>query len=592
LRAESLFKKDKDYVVQNNEVIIVDEFTGRMMEGRRYSQGLHQAIEAKENVQIQRESKTLATITFQNYFRLYEKLSGMTGTAFTEAEEFTQIYGLNTTVVPTNKPILRDDKVDRIYRNEKAKYRAVVKEIKRLHEEKKAVLVGTASIEKNELLVGLLKDAQIPHEVLNAKNHESEATIIAQAGKPGSVTIATNMAGRGVDIVLGGNPSEDSEKQLIKDRGGLHVIGTERHESRRIDNQLRGRAGRQGDPGMSQFYVSMEDELMRIFASDRMKSMMEKLNLPEDVPIENKFVSRSLTEAQKRVETHNYDMRKHVVQYDDVLNKQRTVIYAKRGELLIDAEVHPEITKTRVLEMIQQEIDDLVSAHTQGQVQEQWDIKEIYETMVTMFPLLDDEKLALDKIQELPENKDPENQRETMLVEVPLKLADYLFGLAAITYDQVEKELEETVGDVGAFRTVEKQLLLRTIDNLWIIHLETMDALRGSIGLRGYGQRDPLVEYKKEGFNVFNGLLKEIQKNVVYSIFKVRAQLKEQKSILERAANAVLSAPAKTQAKGISAGDAVLEKGHATGEHQEKKVGRNEPCPCGSGKKYKKCHGA
>ncbi len=589
LRAESLFKKDKDYVVRNGEVLIVDEFTGRLMEGRRYSQGLHQAIEAKENVQIQRESKTLATITFQNYFRIYEKLGGMTGTAVTEAEEFRQIYGLETTVIPTNKPIQRDDKVDRVYKNEVGKYNAVVKEIKRLHEEKKPVLVGTASIEKNELLSGLLTKEGIPFEMLNAKNHEREASIISQAGKPGSVTIATNMAGRGVDIILGGAPKDELTEKEVLALGGLHVIGTERHESRRIDNQLRGRAGRQGDPGMSQFYVSMEDELMRIFASDRMRKMMETLKLPEDMPIENKMVSRSLTEAQKRVETNNYDIRKHVVQYDDVLNKQRTVIYAKRREILLDAQEKPEITRNRVLEMIRMELEDVVSAHTQDNDPSNWNLKEIYETVLTMYPLSAEQQLSIDKIKALP---NPEKTESAIVLnEIAQKLVAYLYGIAEAIYVQVEKHLEETVGEEGAFRDVEKQLLLRTIDNLWVGHLETMDALRGSIGLRGYGQRDPLVEYKKEGFRIFNGLLKEIQKTVVYSIFKVRAQLQDQKSILEQAGGGILSAPAKTSAGGAVVGEASKEQNHDSGGHDFEKVGRNDACPCGSGKKYKKCHG-
>lgn len=590
LRAEALFKKDKDYVVRNGEVLIVDEFTGRLMEGRRYSQGLHQAIEAKENVQIQRESKTLATITFQNYFRIYEKLAGMTGTAYTEAEEFSKIYGLETTVIPTNKPIARDDRVDRVYKTEVGKYKAVVAEIKRLHEERKPVLVGTASIEKNELLSNLLQKEGIPFEMLNAKNHEKEATIISQAGKPGAVTIATNMAGRGVDIVLGGAPKEAEREKEVLDLGGLHVIGTERHESRRIDNQLRGRSGRQGDPGMSQFYVSMEDELMRIFASDRMRSMMDSLKLPEDMPIENKIVSRSLTEAQKRVETHNYDIRKHVVQYDDVLNKQRTVIYAKRREILLDAQEKPEITKERALEMVKMELEDIVAAHSADNDPSNWDLAEIFETVETMFPLTPEQKLSIDQVKQLP---DVEQDAEVVspLNELAQKLVAHLYGIAQEKYEEVEKTLVETVGEEDAFRKVEKQLLLRTIDNLWVSHLETMDALRGSIGLRGYGQRDPLVEYKKEGFRVFNELLKEIQKTVVYSIFKVRAQLQDQSSILERAANAVLSAPAKTSTGGAVVGEATKEQGHNSGGHNFEKVGRNDPCPCGSGKKYKKCHG-
>ncbi len=591
LRAEALFKKDKDYVVKDGEVIIVDEFTGRLMTGRRYSQGLHQAIEAKEGVQIQRESKTLATITFQNYFRMYKKLAGMTGTAFTEAEEFRKIYGLEVTVIPTHRPIARVDKVDRIYKSEKGKFKAVVEEIKHLNEQGVPVLVGTASIEKNELLSGMLTREGVKHEMLNAKNHEKEAGIIAQAGRPGSVTIATNMAGRGVDIILGGNPKNEADAEKVKALGGLHVIGTERHESRRIDNQLRGRAGRQGDPGMSQFYVSMEDDLMRVFASDRMRGMMNSLGLPEDQPIENKIVSRSLTEAQKRVETHNYDTRKHVVQYDDVLNKQRQVIYDKRREILIDAENNPEITKTRVLELIQDEIGEVVAIHTSQDDPETWNLEEIWQTMWAMFGLPAEKQLTYEQILARPET---EGEEFLSLNGAPKKLAHYLFEEAKQEYDRVEKMLDENVGTEGTFRQVEKELLLRTIDNLWIGHLETMDSLRTSIGLRGYGQRDPLVEYKKESFNLFNGLLREMQKQVVNSIFKVRAKLQAQQSVLDKALQ--FSAPAKTQSKGAQGGDAEVHL-HA-GDEKFKNVGRNDACPCGATKedgtpkKFKHCHGA
>jgi len=548
LKALSLFHKDKEYVVKEGEIIIVDEFTGRLMPGRRYSQGLHQAIEAKEGVNIQRESKTLATITFQNYFRIYKKLAGMTGTAYTEAEEFGKIYGLDVTVVPTNEPLIRKDSTDKIYKSEKGKFEAVIKRVKELNDRGQPVLVGTVSIEKNEMLSQLLTREGITHNLLNAKNHEKEAAIIAQAGKKGAVTIATNMAGRGVDIILGGNPSTEEEGQDVIDLGGLYVIGTERHDSRRIDNQLRGRSGRQGNPGGSQFYVSAEDEIMRVFGSDRMKNMMNRLGLPEDVAIENKIVSKSLEESQKRVETYNYDQRKHVVEYDDVLNKQRQVIYDKRRELLIDAEQNPDLTRERMLELVKQEIEDVVTTHTQDDDQSKWNFKEIYETVSTMFALSEKEKLDLDQVKGLPvDDLDGES--------LPARLSKHLYGLAEVAYKQVEQQVADTIGEDGVFRKIEKQLLISSIDALWVAHLDTMDSLRASIGLRGYGQRDPLVEYKKEGFRLFHTLLSEIQKRVVYAIFKVRAQLQEEKSLLERA-GVRLSAPAKTQSRGMSQGDA------------------------------------
>lgn len=580
LRAEALFKRDKDYVVRDGEVIIVDEFTGRMMEGRRYSQGLHQAIEAKEGVQIQKESKTLATITFQNYFRLYKKLSGMTGTAFTEAPEFRKIYGLEVTVIPTNKTAARKDLPDRIFKNEAGKFQAVIREIKARHEKGQPVLVGTVSIEKNEMLASMLTREGIPHNLLNAKNHEKEALIIAQAGKPGAVTIATNMAGRGVDIILGGNPATAEDKAKVLEWGGLHVIGTERHESRRIDNQLRGRAGRQGDPGETQFYVSMEDDLMRIFGSDRMRGLMERLGLPDDQPIENKMVSRSLEEAQKRVETHNFDQRKHVVEYDDVLNKQREVIYAKRRELILDAQQNPEITRERMLELVKQELEDLVAAHVRDENRDNWNLKEVYETVVTMFPLSDAQKLDADGVKALPGDKDAGSAA---------KLVAYLYDLALKAYEATEKQVEETVGDKRVFRNVEKQMMLRSIDTLWINHLETMDSLRTSIGLRSYGQRDPLVEYKKEAFRLFNMMLGMIQKQVVYAVFKVRAEIAPQPPV-QQPANVQLSGPAKTASKGQRTDEVAVEK-ETVSSSDFKDVGRNDACPCGSGKKFKKCHG-
>ncbi|MEK7190075.1 MAG: preprotein translocase subunit SecA, partial [Patescibacteria group bacterium] len=397
LKARVLFKLDKDYVVKDGEVIIVDEFTGRLMFGRRFSEGLHQAIEAKEKTKIQRESQTLATVTFQNYFRLYKKIAGMTGTAATEAEEFFKIYNLEVVEIPTHRPMIRSDESDRIYKNESGKFQAVIKEIKELNAKGQPVLVGTISIEKNEELSRLLEMEGISHQILNAKNHEKEAEIISQAGRFGAVTLATNMAGRGVDIILGGNPSVPEEAAKVREAGGLHVLGTERHESRRIDNQLRGRSGRQGDPGSSQFYVSLEDDLMRIFGSDKIKKMMEFLKMPEDMPIENRMVSRALESAQKKVEGHNFDIRKHLLDYDDVLNKHRGVIYKKRREILVEYEAEKsggqkDVLKARVLELVEQEIEQIVFFHTGGTAGGDWNIKEIYETAVTIFPLNDSEK--------------------------------------------------------------------------------------------------------------------------------------------------------------------------------------------------------
>jgi preprotein translocase subunit SecA len=390
LKANTLFKLDKDYVVKDGEIIIVDEFTGRLMPGRRYSEGLHQAIEAKENVEVQRESQTLATITFQNYFRIYDKLSGMTGTAVTEAEEFSNIYKLDVVVIPTNNPLIRDDRTDKIYKNEYGKFAAVVQDVKEKFDQGQPVLIGTVSIEKNELLADLLKKAGVPCNILNAKQHEKEAEFIAQAGKTNAVTVATNMAGRGVDIVLGGNPSDPQESKKVKELNGLHVIGTERHESRRIDNQLRGRAGRQGDPGSTQFYISMDDDVMRIFGSEKMKAVMDRLRLPDDMPIENKFISRSIESAQKKVEGHNFDARKHVLEYDDVLNKHRTAIYGKRQVVLFSNN-----NKDLILEMINNELEQVISFHTSGEALDQWNIKEILEVASTIYPISNEQVLLL-----------------------------------------------------------------------------------------------------------------------------------------------------------------------------------------------------
>ena len=480
LKAEILFKKEKDYVIKNGEIIIIDQFTGRMMPGRRWSGGLHQAIEAKEGVRVMPESITLASITFQNYFRMYDKLAGMTGTAETSAEEFDKVYGLEVVVIPTNKKIIRKDLPDKIYKTEEAKFRAVVKEIKERHQKGQPVLVGTTSIDKNEYLGALLEREGIPHKVLNAKHHEQEGEIIAQAGKKGAVTIATNMAGRGVDISLGGVQASPEESEEVKKLGGLCVIGTERHEARRIDNQLRGRAGRQGDPGETQFFISLEDDVIRIFGGDKIKALMERFNIDEDTPIENALISRSIESAQSKIEGFNFDSRKHVLEYDDVLNKQRNTIYSKRDEIL-------------------------------GR----------------------------------------ENLRDMI---VPL-LSKY--GYSEDDYNRKEKEVGEE-----NMRQIEKIAGIRAIDSIWIEHLENMESLKDSVRLRAYGQRDPLVEYKKEGHRLFKELLENCERNMVESIMKATINIQPLPNIEE------YSTPK-----------------NKTG------ISRNDPCPCGSGKKYKKCCG-
>ena len=483
--------RDKDYVVSEGEIVIVDEFTGRMLAGRRYSEGLHQAIEAKEGVIVQSESQTLATITFQNYFRLYNKLSGMTGTAQTEAEEFAKIYKLEVTRIPTHRPMVRKDLKDRIYKSEIAKFNAVAEEVKDRISKGQPVLLGSASIEKNEILSSLLAKAGVKHETLNAKNNEREAEIIALAGQKSAVTLATNIAGRGTDIVLG---------EGVKELGGLHVIGTERHESRRIDNQLRGRAGRQGDPGSSQFFVSVEDDLMRIFGGDRIGSLMASLNIPDDVPIENQVISRSLENAQKRVEGHNFDIRKHLVEYDDVMNSQREVIYAKRRKYLEGVELRSEVE-----DMFKEEIASVVMANTDARTGAV-NLKELQEAIDTILPL---PKEWADKIT----TKVPELITEDIMDKVKAALNDR----------------EKTLGDV--MNAVYKMVCLKTIDSAWLAHLENMDHLRDGIGLRGYGQRDPLVEYKAEAFGMFNRLQVSIRSEIVNTILKV--DVREQPQAIE-----------------------------------------------------------
>ena len=542
LTAQVMYKKDKDYVVKDGEVIIVDEFTGRLMPGRRYSEGLHQAIEAKENVEVQRESDTLATISFQNLFRMYKKLGGMTGTASTEAEEFWKIYKLDVVEIPTNRGNIRKDLQDQIYKSEDAKFHAVAREIKERNKAGQPVLVGTISIDKSERLSKILKRDGVKHEVLNAKHHEREAKIIEQAGRPGAVTVATNMAGRGVDIILGGAPLDKTKHAEVTKIGGLHIIGTERHEARRIDNQLRGRAGRQGDPGSSQFYVSMEDDLMRVFGGDKMKNLMDRLSLPDDMPIEHSLISRSIESAQKKVEGHNFDIRKHLVEYDDVANKHRQAIYGKRKSILEGVEIHTEI-----------------------------------------LDLMDDES------------------REKYLQK----------------YNSIGEKV---------MTQVERMVYLRSIDTMWIEHLNAMDLMREGIGLQGYGQRDPLIEYKAEAYRLFQKLNQEIHGQIVDILLKAEITPTESRELQQMS----VEQPRKMQMRGadesLAAGtfekDNIASSNNVGSEapaprssamagrsgvevtvRQKSnnapvesssafdKVGRNDPCPCGSGKKFKKCHG-
>ncbi len=593
LRARTLFIKDRDYIVSDNEVVIIDEFTGRMMPGRRYSEGLHQAIEAKENVTVQKESMTLATITFQNFFRMYEKLAGMTGTAATEAEEMAKIYKLDVTVIPTNRPFVRRDLKDRIYKNERGKYKAIVKEIETLHKAGQPVLVGTISIEKNELLSQYLEKAGVPHKLLNAKFHEKEAEIIAQAGRRGAVTIATNMAGRGVDITLGGSPFNAKAAEEIKALGGLHVLGTERHESRRIDNQLRGRAGRQGDAGSSQFYISMEDDLMRIFGSDRMKNMMDRLGLPDDMPIENQLISNSIEAAQKKVEGHNFDIRKHLVEYDDVINKHRQVVYRQRQNILslfTENNVSDKTTKDIILEYVGQELQNIISFHTLSQKNVgDFSPKEILETIRTIFPLSQEEEKKINDL--LLNNKNHNSHSERT------EVIEYLESLALEKYEALTADINSQVNlensSFTPMQMIERGVMLRSIDTLWVEHLTSMDKLRTGIGLQGYGQRDPLIEYKREAFALFNTLLANIRQQIVYSIYKIgiakrmaAPQAEKQKQFSEQKAG---FNPFQKQVEQREQANQVLpskpkdETGH--------KIGRNDPCYCGSGKKYKNCHG-
>ena len=495
LKARVFFQRDKDYIVKGGKVIIVDEFTGRLLPGRRYSGGLHQAIEAKEGVEVQPESKTLATITFQNYFRMYEKLAGMTGTALTSAEEFEKVYNLEVIVVPTNKPMQRVDLPDKVYKTERGKFKAIVKEIKERHEKGQPVLVGTTSIEKNEYLGKLLSREGIHCEILNAKHHEREGEIIAQAGKLGAVTVATNMAGRGVDIILGGNPPDPEDAEKIKKVGGLHVIGTERHEARRIDNQLQGRAGRQGDPGSSQFFISLEDDLLRIFGGDRIKSMMNILKVEEDQPIETKILSGIVEKAQEKVEGMNFDLRKYVLEYDDVISKHRNAIYSQRKGIL---QKNYQELKQYFLNDLEGEIRKVVEIHSGYQT---FDYEEIFEEMRTIFPVSDDVHIEIKKFTQ------------------PEQMIDFLMEIGEKAFAEKEKaEGDENVDRILRFA------YLRTIDSFWTDHLETMEHLRDSVRLRAYGGRDPLVEYKTEGHKIFRGLQASIIYQVVRTVFKLSIQ--------------------------------------------------------------------
>ncbi len=637
LRAHTLYKRDRDYVVKDGEVLIVDEFTGRLMPGRRWSDGLHQAVEAKEGVKIENENQTLATISFQNYFRMYSKLSGMTGTADTEAKEFHDIYKLGVVVVPTNRPMVREDFEDVVYKTEREKFKAVADELARLHEKGQPVLVGTVSIAKSEVVASFLKKRGIPHQVLNAKQHEREAHIVAQAGRKGAVTISTNMAGRGTDILLGGNPEVlaraevghppepppeppagdnghasglDAYAETLKEYektyaqalerfqaqckaehdevvglGGLFILGTERHESRRIDNQLRGRAGRQGDPGMSRFYLSLEDDLMRIFGSGRISGMMEALGMKEDEQIEHRWLSKAIEGAQRKVEAHNFDIRKNLLEYDDVMNQQRKTVYALRREVLAAGAAEPLIEyiekdpRTRLKERVVRQVsyddqreqvlakiedvilDDLLPATCSGRNAENWDLDRLKEMLHEQFGI----EMAFGKPGDLE------------------SLSEQIFNVVEKLY----KQKEEVFG-ADSFRHLEQYIYLNVIDTLWKDHLLAMDHLRQGIGLRGYGQKDPKVEYKKEGYEMFLQMIARIRAAVVGNVLRVQPKVSDDAATLERKMAQRRHQP--TLESHANAEEVAAAKPQ-TVQRQAPKVGRNDPCPCGSGKKYKKCHG-
>ena len=557
VKAHGLFKNEVDYVVKDGEVIIIDEFTGRMMAGRRYSDGLHQALEAKEGVKIENENQTLASITFQNYFRMYEKLAGMTGTAATEAEEFGSIYKLEVIVVPTNQPMIREDCPDVIYRTEDEKLDAVIEEIKELHEVKRPVLVGTISIERSELLSKKLKKFGIKHSVLNAKHHEKEAEIIAQAGQPGAVTIATNMAGRGTDIVLG---------EGIPELGGVHILGTERHESRRIDNQLRGRSGRQGDMGSSRFYLSLEDDLLRIFGSDKISPLMARLGMEDGQPIEHAMVSKAVANAQKKVEAHNFDIRKHLLEYDDVMNRQREVLYTLRREI-----INTDNAKELLLDMADEVVDDTLAEIAQEKIYpEEWDIEALNELLERQFTV----HIKKSGDHELILQGNTKLELENCNREI---LHDTIMETVIQAYEAKEEGIE-----TDFMRHIEKVIMLQVLDGLWKDHLLGMDHLKEGIGLRGYAQKNPLTEYKKEGFDLFGAMMARIKEETTEYLFKIQI-------------NQEIEMPDERGSKPPQVvehrGDSEVSAKPVTVRREEEKVGRNEPCPCGSGKKYKKCHG-
>ncbi|WP_429064987.1 preprotein translocase subunit SecA [Aeromonas bestiarum] len=590
LRAHTLFERNVDYIVQKDEIVIVDEHTGRTMPGRRWSDGLHQAVEAKEGVKIQNENQTLASITFQNYFRLYDKLAGMTGTADTEAFEFQQIYGLDTVVIPTNKPMVRKDMGDLVYLTANEKYAAIIEDIRQCVAKGQPVLVGTVSIENSELLSGILTKEEIPHKVLNAKFHAMEAEIVAQAGQLGAVTIATNMAGRGTDIVLGGNwqaeiaqlenPSDEQISEIkaawqirhdaVLAAGGLHIIGTERHESRRIDNQLRGRSGRQGDPGSSRFYLSMEDTLMRIFASDRVTGMMKKLGMEEGEAIEHPWVTKAIENAQRKVEGRNFDIRKSLLEFDDVANDQRKVVYEQRNELLDTNDISETIHVIRD-DVYGAVIDEYIPPQS---LEEMWDVPGLEVRLKADFALdlplqqwlAEDDKLYEEKL------------RERILEE-----ATKLYA-----------HKQEMVG-IDVLRNFEKAVMLQTLDGLWKEHLAAMDHLRQGIHLRGYAQKNPKQEYKRESFDLFTQMLETLKRDVVSILSRVQVQGRDVEALEEQQRQQAEAAPhtythaaAESQ---LADEEAAAEEGHTTFVRDEQKVGRNDPCPCGSGKKYKHCHG-
>ena len=544
LKAQALFHLDKEYVVKDGEIIIVDQFTGRMTPGRRYSEGLHQALEAKEGVTIQQESKTLATITLQNYFRMYDKLAGMTGTAVTSAEELHKVYNLDVVIMPTNKEIKRQDLADVVYKNEKAKFTAIAKKVKEVSELGQPVLLGTASIEKSEELGKVFDKFKLKYTILNAKQHEAEGLIIADAGKRGAITIATNMAGRGVDIKLGGANATEEEKQAVLELGGLYVIGSERHEARRIDNQLRGRSGRQGEAGITQFYLSLDDEIMRIFGGDRIKSLMERFNFPEDEPIENVLIAKSIEGAQTKIEGFHFDSRKHLLEYDDVINKQREIIYKKRRDILLN---QIDI-KSQTAELIRENIYKIVSFYTTIESTREWDLKSIGEDTQGLIGNTIDFNSTLENI------RDQEGTIETKKQAIIETLVEIIEGILAKRFESVSDE---------QYQGVLSSVYIQTIDNLWMEHLEVIDYLKTGIRLRGYAQRDPLIEYKNEAFMLFEKLLTSIRDNYINTILRIEPTP-------QIAQNIAIPSPM---------GESVP------------RVGRNDLCPCGSGKKYKKCHG-